>query len=167
MGDRYRIRRAEPADLPEIAAIERTVFSDPWSIGMLQSSLHALALVSEDAGGSVVGYFFAITFADDGEILNLAVHPAHRRRGIATALTRAGCAAVQQRGARRVFLEVRVSNHAAQRFYDAMGFEQVGRRPGYYRRPREDALLMVRYLGRDPGPRRTGQNRVSLIDKRT
>lgn len=167
MADRYRIRPAELADLPQIAAIERNVFSDPWSPAMLQSALHAVALVTVDVNGSVLGYLFAIPMVDDGEILNLAVHPGCRRRGVATALTEAGCSALFQRGVRRVFLEVRASNEGAQRFYAAMGFQQVGRRHDYYRRPREDALLMVRHLRRERGSRRTGQNGVSLIDKRT
>lgn len=167
MADRYRIRPAEPRDLSQIAAIERSVFTDPWSPAMLRSTLQGVALVSEGVNGSVMGYLFAIAIVEDGEILNLAVDPACRRRGVATALTEAGCSALVQRGVRRVFLEVRASNIGAQRFYEGMGFQQVGRRHGYYRRPREDALLMVRHLRRECGSRRTDQNGVSLIDKRT
>jgi ribosomal-protein-alanine N-acetyltransferase len=167
MADRYRIRPARRTDLSEIAAIERAVFTDPWSPAMLRRSIDTLALVTEDVAGAVVGYIFAVAIDHEGEILNLAVHLRHRRRGLARLLSEAIFTQMRRAGVRRVFLEVRASNLGAQRFYDVLGFEQIGRRPGYYRRPREDALILARSLGDETPPHRTGQNRVSLIDKRT
>ena len=152
MADRYQIRHASAADLPEIAAIEQAVFPDPWSPAMLRQTLDGLALVAMLPGGAVVGYLFATAAADEAEILNLAVQPAHRRRGVARLLTESALAELREIGARRVFLEVRESNVEAQRFYEIMGFRWVGRRRGYYRHPREDALLLARRIEGDRGP---------------
>lgn len=91
----------------------------------------------------VVGYLFARHAADEGEILNLAVDPAHTRRGLGKALVRAAVGELRAAGVAQVFLEVRESNRAAQAFYHALGFRGVSRRVGYYRRPREDALVLV------------------------
>ena len=147
MEDHYRIRPARIGDLREVAAIERTVFSDPWSPAMLRRALEDQpALVAMDERGSVVGYLLASAMADEGEILNLAVHPAHRRRGLGARLTTEGIDLLRFRGVRQVFLEVRESNVGAQRLYRGLGFEPVARRRWYYRNPREDALILARSL---------------------
>ncbi len=93
--------------------------------------------------GTVAGYIFALRAADEGEILNLAVHPGHERRGLGSALVHRVFGDLEQGGAKRVFLEVRESNAAAQAFYHRLGFRPVGRREGYYTHPREDALVLV------------------------
>lgn len=95
---------------------------------------------------SVVGYLFARRAADEGEILNLAVHPGHGRRGLGRELVRTVLQDLERAGAARVFLEVRESNAPAQAFYHHMGFRPAGRRPGYYTHPREDALVLVREI---------------------
>jgi ribosomal-protein-alanine N-acetyltransferase len=102
-----------------------------------------LATVAASPAGEVLGYLFAHHAADEGEILNLAVHPAHFRRGLGTALVRAVFHQLQAAGAERVFLEVRESNHSAQAFYRELGFTAVSRRRGYYTRPQEDAIVLV------------------------
>lgn len=106
--------------------------------------------VAEDE--SVAGYLFARCFMDEAEILNLAIHPNHLRRGLGSALVRDVLHHLARAGAQRVFLEVRASNQGAQAFYRRLGFESRGRRRGYYASPREDALI----LGRDL-PDRQGQ----------
>ena len=80
--------------------------------------------------------------ADEGEILNLGVAPAHRRCGVGRALAIATLEQLSAAGVRQVFLEVRESNVAARRLYEALGFREVGRRDGYYRRPREAAVIL-------------------------
>ena len=75
-------------------------------------------------------------------VLNLAVAPEFRRRGIGGALLDAGLSALQRRRVEEVFLEVRESNHSAQALYLAYGFRAVGQRAAYYRNPREDALVL-------------------------
>ncbi len=141
----YRIREAGSADLPGILAIEREVFSDPWPASGFQAFLGELGLVSE-LGCEVVGYSFARVAGGEAEVLNLAVHPAHRLKGVGRSLLEQIIDRVAKRGANLLFLEVRASNTEAQTFYRRMGFKQVGRRPNYYARPREDALILAREL---------------------
>ena len=84
----------------------------------------------------------AIDAADEGEILNLAVVPAGRRRGLGHALVHRILETLASRGARAIYLEVRESNAPARRLYAAHGFREVGRRKQYYRRPIEDAIVL-------------------------
>lgn len=95
----------------------------------------------------IVGYLIAREAVGTGEILNLAVDPSYRRSGIARALLDAGLAVLRQRAVDEVFLEVRVSNEAAQALYRGAEFRPVGRRRAYYRNPVEDALVLRRALG--------------------
>ena len=128
--------------------IERRAFGDPWSEASFRESLAAawsFGLVAEQEG-DVVGYLIAREAAGTGEILNLAVDPPYRRGGIARALLDAGLAVLRQRAVQEVFLEVRVSNEAAQELYRGAGFRVVGRRRAYYRNPVEDALVLRRPL---------------------
>ena len=98
-------------------------------------------LVAE-VGGLVGGYVVAHHAADEGEILNLGVARAHRRRGLGRALVEQVLAALAARGVRVVYLEVRESNAGARRLYEAFGFREVTRRARYYRRPVEDAVVL-------------------------
>jgi len=90
----------------------------------------------------VAGYAVAHHAADEAEILNLGVAPAQRRRGLGRALVVHLMALLADRGVRAVYLEVRESNDAARCLYRQLGFRDVGRRPGYYRRPVEDAVIL-------------------------
>lgn len=147
MDARFRIRPATDADVPAIAALERASFSDPWTEDGFRSLLSGHALVAE-AGAELVGYGFARHAADVGEILNVAVAPAARRQGIARALVAGLLEALHAVGVAEVFLEVRESNDPARILYEALGFAPVGRRPRYYRKPLEDALILLRRLER-------------------
>lgn len=155
------IRPCTPRDLERIAAIERVSFSDPWSFETFSAALalrHLRFLVAEEAtaprergGGAepaLVGYVVALVMADEGEIADVAVAPAARRRGIARALLERVATDAMQAGVRALYLEVRESNAAARALYESLGFETVGRRRGYYHHPVEDALLLRR--GLDP-----------------
>ncbi len=90
----------------------------------------------------VSGYVVAHYAADMGEILNLGVTPARRRRGLGGALVQEVLAALGTQGVTEVFLEVRESNASARRLYEGRGFHAVGRRAKYYRRPSEDAVIL-------------------------
>ena len=151
-----------PADAHGLVAIERRAFGDPWSEASFRESLGAawsFGLIAEQDAG-VVGYLIAREAVGTGEILNLAVDPAHRRGGIARALLDAGLTVLRQRAVEEVFLEVRVSNDAAQALYRGAGFVAVGRRHAYYRNPVEDALVLRRALsGAQNAP-----DRVNLLD---
>jgi ribosomal-protein-alanine N-acetyltransferase len=142
MDDPCHIRAATPADLDAVAAIEQRVFPDPWSRESFRRLLGGLALVAEGDDG-VDGYLFALWVDDESEILNVAVRPEVRRRGIARRLMARALERLADAGVRHVFLEVRESNAAARAFYDRQGFRPVGRRRGYYRQPREDALVLA------------------------
>ena len=144
MDGRYRIRSAVATDASGLVAIERRAFSDPWSEASFREALTSpwtFGLVAETGRGAA-GYFIGREVAGTGEVLNLAVDPAFRRRGIGGALIEAGLAALRQRRVDEVFLEVRESNVPAQALYLGHGFRPVGQRAAYYRNPREDALVL-------------------------
>lgn len=126
-----------------MAAIERLVFADPWSARAFAECLAADALfLVADVGGIVAGYVIAQGAAGQGEILNLGVAPAHRRRGIGRRLVAEILARLRERGVHDVYLEVRESNTVARRLYESFGFREIGRRRRYYRRPVEDAVVL-------------------------
>ncbi|QYJ17010.1 [Ribosomal protein S18]-alanine N-acetyltransferase [Rubrobacter xylanophilus DSM 9941] len=136
-----KIRRMRPEDLPAVMEIEALSLPTPWSEGVWRqelSSSFGLYLVLEE-GGRVRGQIGARRAADELHVTTLAVHPACRRRGYGRTLLRAAVA--EERGIRRVLLEVRPSNAQARAFYAALGFHETGRRPRYY--GDEDALLMT------------------------
>ncbi|HEY7614010.1 MAG TPA: ribosomal protein S18-alanine N-acetyltransferase [Gemmatimonadales bacterium] len=144
MDARFRIRPAALADAAALVAIERRCFSDPWSEVAFQEALSSewtFGLVAENARGPA-GYLIGREAAASGEILNLAVAPDLRQRGIGAALLEEGLRGFRLRGATEVFLEVRESNHSAQALYLARGFRPIGQRAAYYRNPREDALVL-------------------------
>jgi ribosomal-protein-alanine N-acetyltransferase len=144
MDARYRIRSAVPADAAALVAIERRAFSDPWSEASFREALASswsFGLVVE-TGRGLAGYLIARELAGSGEVLNLAVAPEFRRRGIGGAVLEAGVAALRRRRVDEVLLEVRESNISAQALYVGHGFRPVGQRAAYYRNPREDALVL-------------------------
>lgn len=136
-------------DLPAIVGIERAAFSDPWSLQSFRDALehpavHFVAARTDD--GLVVGYVVAWLVADEGEIANLAVTPEVWGSGVGARLLDAALHEAADRGVVNVYLEVRDSNERARRLYRSRGFEEVGRRRGYYRRPVEDAIVLRRTL---------------------
>jgi len=138
------IRPASPADAEELSRLERRCFSDPWSPAGFREVLESpggFGLVAE-AHGALKAYMLGRQLLDEGEILNLAVAPEWRRRGLGRKLLEASLRAFMDRGVTQVFLEVRESNRAAQRMYFARGFQPVGHRHDYYRNPAEDALVL-------------------------
>jgi [ribosomal protein S18]-alanine N-acetyltransferase len=140
----YRIRSADPADAGAFAAIEQRCFSDPWSESSFREALRSPWTFGLAAHGTrgMAGYLIAREVAGTGEVLNLAVAPEFRRRGVGAALLRAGLSALRKRRVTEVFLEVRESNRSAQALYAGHGFRPVGQRAAYYRNPKEDALVL-------------------------
>ena len=132
----------------QVAELEKLCFPDPWSEKSIASELSnklALWLVAEE-DGRVAGYIGSQTVPDESDMMNVAVHPDYRRRGIAEALVVALCDALREQGSVSLTLEVRASNEPAKALYQKLGFEQVGRRPNYYRNPQEDALILRKML---------------------
>ena len=150
------VRPASPDDLPAIVAIERASFSDPWSKGSFISLLERprvfFAVAVDGPKRSVIGHVVTWFVLDEAELANLAVLPAQRGRGIGGLLLGAALDAAEARGATTMYLEVRASNEAALALYGSRGFREVGRRPDYYRRPVEDALILRLELS-PPGTR--------------
>lgn len=144
------LRPVEARDLTGISRIERSSFADPWteeSFRRLIDVEPAIFLVAEcDPDSTVAGYVAAFAVGEDGEILNVAVAPEFRGRGLAGQMLDAVLIELGARGVRTAFLEVRESNEAARGLYGSRGFAEIGRRRGYYRRPVEDALVMRRVL---------------------
>lgn len=153
MGDGRAAAALRPVverDLDAIVAIERDAFGDPWSRAAflrLLSDPGVFFTAAWDADGSLAGYVVAWFVRDEGEIGNLAVAAGRRRRDIGAALLGATVAAARAAGVASLYLEVREGNAAARALYSAAGFELVGRRRGYYRRPPEDALVLRLALG--------------------
>jgi len=144
------LRPAEERDLTDVSRIERGSFADPWteeSFRRLVDVEPAIFLVAEcDPDATVAGYVAAFAVGEHGEILNVAVDPGFRGRGLAGQMLDAVLIELGVRGVKTAFLEVRETNEAARSLYRSRGFTEIGRRRGYYRRPVEDALVMRRLL---------------------
>ena len=120
----WNIRAMTAADVPQVAAMERACFSDPWPEQVIAKELEnelSLWLVAAK-GETVLGYVGSQTVLGEADMMNLAV------------------------GAELLTLEVRDSNEAAIRLYTALGFAEIGRRPNYYFHPKEDARILRKDL---------------------
>ena len=128
----------------QVAALEKQCFSDPWSENSVASELEnplSLWLIAEE-DGAVCGYVGSQTVLDETDMMNIAVHPDCRRKGIAAALITELVSRLKARGSRVLRLEVRESNFSAITLYEALGFTQLGLRKNYYRNPKENALIL-------------------------
>ena len=128
----------------QVAALEKQCFSDPWSENSVASELEnplSLWLIAEE-DGAVCGYVGSQTVLDETDMMNIAVHPDCRRKGIAAALITELVSRLKARGSRVLRLEVRESNFSAIALYEALGFTQLGLRKNYYRNPKENALIL-------------------------
>jgi ribosomal-protein-alanine N-acetyltransferase len=146
----FRIRIAQPEDLPGVLAVERACFASPWTEGMFAEELKndwSHVWVVEAGAERTVAAFSVFWIAyDEVHVLNIAVAPAWRRRGLARRLLEGILAFAEARSSSHVVLEVRPSNTAAQRLYQSFHFRPVGLRPHYYADNGEDAILMLRVL---------------------
>ena len=145
------LRRIGVEDLDAVEEIERASYPTPWSRAMFVAELRkpsSLALGAFTEEDALIGYAFVSRYVDAWHVMNVAVAPEHRRRGVAGALLERvfGVTAVAPR--RGYTLEVRVSNAGAIRLYERLGFEARGTRRAYYTDNREDALIMWK----DPAP---------------
>jgi len=146
------IREMRMSDLPQILEIERLSFTTPWELSSFKYELEhkysilKVAVLREASFGEerVVGYVCIRVIFDTAHILNLAVLPKLRRRGIGSRLLQN---ALEELKSSRpdiefVILEVRESNIPAIRLYEKFGFNIIGKRAGYYQIPKEDAVIM-------------------------
>ncbi|TMK96096.1 MAG: ribosomal-protein-alanine N-acetyltransferase [Actinobacteria bacterium] len=149
-----RFRRLELRDLATVEAIERRSYPTPWSRSMFAGEVakpSSICLGAFDAESDVLlGYLIISRYVDAWHVMNVAVEPEHRRRGIATALLDRLFELTAADGRRGYTLEVRVSNTQAIALYERLGFEPRGIRRGYYTDNREDALVMWKNPVREP-----------------
>jgi ribosomal-protein-alanine N-acetyltransferase len=143
--DPITIRTIGLGDLPDVIAVERRAFPTPWSPAMFVLELSKPSTISLGAvlpDGALAGYVVCSRYADIWHVMNLAVDPPLRRRGIASALLER---MIETAGADEPFtLEVRPSNTGAITLYEGFGFRAAGTRRGYYPDTGEDALIMWR-----------------------
>ncbi len=138
------IRPIAYADLPQVIAIERRAFATPWSLAMfvLELSKPSSVCLAALTGGRISGYLVCSRYADVWHLMNIAVDPASRRRGVAHALLDA---LLHRAGPEEPYtLEVRPSNAPAIALYEQFGFRSAGIRPRYYQDTGEDAMIMWR-----------------------
>lgn len=147
---RLGVRLLELRDLDAIEAIERASYPAGWSRSMFASELAKPSSVCLGAfeRGRLLGYAIVSRYVDAWHVMNVAVAPEHRRRGIASVLLARVLEATADDPRRGYTLEVRVSNVAAIDLYERFAFRRKGLRRGYYTDNREDAVIMWR----DPEP---------------
>ena len=143
------IRSFTPSDAASASEIEKCCFSDPWSENAFAEALEngLYTFLAAEENGSLAGYAGMYCVMDEANIVNVAVSPEHRRKGIGYALVSALLRIAEQNRVYTAYLEVRASNAPAIALYTSLGFDFYGRRRGYYVRPAEDALLMCRRSG--------------------
>ncbi len=156
----WMLRRATEGDLDAIMAIETATFhSDAWSPDNMRAELlsphtYYLVAVRLDDPSAVDGYagLLAPQGAGDADIQTVAVADRARRHGLGRTLMRQLMTEAHQRGAARIFLDVRADNPGAQSLYEALGFEAIALRPGYYQPDNVDAVVMRHTLAApEPG----------------
>ncbi len=138
------IQRMHESHIAQVAELEKICFSAPWSENSIRYELTnplSLWLVAVE-DGQLLGYVGSQSVMDEADMMNVAVAPECRRKGIARKLVEALVAALAQRHVHSLTLEVRASNEPAKALYEMLDFEQVGRRANYYRNPKEDALIL-------------------------
>lgn len=145
-------RPMRPEDLERVLEIQRSAFAHPWSRELIAREMGhdwssvLLAVEPAEGGEAVVGVVVFWLVHDEVHVLNVAVAPEARRRGVARALMHEAERRGAGRGARIATLEVRRSNQAALELYHSLGYREVGVRPRYYAEEGEDAIVMERTL---------------------
>ena len=141
--------------LQKILEIEELSFQSPWSVRALKSEIenpvsHLWAVIT---GKATSGYICFWMFDREIQLMNMAVHPHARGRGLGHYLLKKMIEAGISKGMRQIWLEVRPSNVVAKGLYQSLGFKEAYRRPGYYPDNREDAIVMSLNLSEiDPYP---------------
>jgi ribosomal-protein-alanine N-acetyltransferase len=136
------------ADLPQVIALERRAFPTPWSLAMFVLELSkpkGICLAAKGPDGNLVGFLICSRYDQVWHLMNIAVDPPERRRGVAVALLQRMLDAAGPDDA--FTLEVRTSNDPAIALYERFGFKPAGTRKRYYQDTGEDAMIMWRTNG--------------------
>ena len=140
----------EHSRIGEVAAIEALCFSDPWSeasfLSAAENGTYSFYAAIDPVTGKICGYGGIYTVCDSADVTTVAVLPDYRGRGIGLMIMSSLISDAEKRGAVAVHLEVRESNLPAIALYEKCGFTKDGRRKGYYRFPKEDAVLMTKHM---------------------
>lgn len=161
MTARVQIRPMTPADIPAVVALADSLPAAPhWPASTYEAALNPaglpprIAQVAECHDAEVAGFVIVSLAGSEAELESIAVASGLQRQGIARALLRRLVSHLSGVGIRELFLEVRASNQPARCLYLSLGFQESGRRPGYYANPPEDALVMSLQIGEGaPMPR--------------
>lgn len=137
----------QAGDLAEVLALENSVYPHPWSMANFADSLASQyqAWILRDPDGTLIGYFLLMAIVDEAHLLNVAVAAERQGQGLGLLLLNQAVACARGLGMASVLLEVRPSNLRALQVYERYGFQQIGRRKGYYpaaQQQREDAIVM-------------------------
>ena len=139
-----------------LSALHGASFDEAWSAPSFKELLEMAGVFGLVVliGDNPLGFILTRQAQDEGEIITLGVDPDHRRQGLARLLVRAAESKLVNAGGRAMFLEVAENNQTARALYEALGYQEVGRREGYYRiRDRSiDALILKVTLSTDPLP---------------
>jgi [ribosomal protein S18]-alanine N-acetyltransferase len=125
---------AQEQNLNTILALEKAAQFTPWSEKMFLDSLkagHKLLALSENE--EIIGFIVFTINTEESEILNLVIKPARQRKGYGRILLSDALSKIEKAGVKKIFLEVRQSNLAAQNLYLSLGFKKIGERKNYYR----------------------------------
>lgn len=155
--DEFYCRLMGVDDVSEVARLEESIFSMPWSAKSIESAqenddniyivcVKSIASMTEDLKESVVGYIGIWGSFDEGEITNVAIDSEYRRKGLARKMLEYSFDVSKKRGIERLILEVRESNEPARRLYLGLGFEELGVRKNFYEKPVENAVIMGRTI---------------------
>lgn len=142
----FSIVPINPGMAESVHSIETVCFSDPWSCAsfieaMKNSAMSFFAAV--DMAEKIIGYAGIAVAADESELLNIAVTPGSRNRGVASALLDHAFTLAEKNGAHTMYLEVRESNTPARTLYAKFGFKDIGIRKNYYTSPKENGIVMM------------------------
>ena len=145
------LRLMMPADLDAVMGIEKDIYEFPWTLGNFCDSLaagYSCWIFSHSHGSEIIGYAVVIHAAGEAHLLNLSIAARWQRKGYGGRLLEQLMVVMCDHGATQLFLEVRLSNIAAQQLYLRHGFAQIGLRRNYYpaRHGREDASVLSRTL---------------------
>jgi len=150
VSDEIQIERMGSKDLDEIVRLEKESFTDPWPRKAFEIQLgdgSSIMLAARAAAGEIIGYLCAYLIFEELQLASVAVKEGFRRQGIARRLILEMMRHGRGVGAKEIWLDVRESNEAARRLYEELGFKEVYRRKNYYRKPKEDALVLFRSVG--------------------